>query len=342
MTLRFGNSKRRPGVRIIVIALAALVLAGAARYPPATDMRSHLVKGECADCHADIAREWGKAGHAQSWTSPLYQAYRKEFAAPKECDPCHAPQPLHMTGIGDMPKVRVEDRDRGVDCLTCHLAPDGSMRGPTDGVSPFHKTQREPTLYTMELRLCASCHGQPSVAAHDTVTPYQSSRSFKGGETCQTCHMPEVQRKPSRKSESPKRGGEHTWYGSRDQGLLRSTLLLDAEETKEGLSVYVTNAAAHSLPAAPLREMRLGILVTDAAGKILHSRTTTYRHPLGLDGKPLDPDAGDPRIAAEESRIIPLPVSSAKLRGSLLRVNILYRRHAKGSWISMASLTRRF
>jgi len=301
-------------------------------------MRGHLVDGECADCHPEIWGEWEESGHAKAWTSELYQKARVRYDFPTACDPCHAPKPLHITGMGKAPELRDEYRDSGVDCLACHLGPEGKMHGPGSDPSPFHAVQRDLALYTRRVTVCESCHGQQSVAAHDLVTEYRGSQSARQAETCQRCHMPETNRKPSRFSRRTKRGGSHAFYGSRSQAWLEAALRLDYERTDSGITVYVMNSAAHSVPGAPLRAMQLGILITAADGEVLHSDVKLYTHPLDAAGAVIEGKAGDDRLKAEETRAIDVALGAAELDGARLAVSVLYRRHDDDPWTQIASL----
>lgn len=333
----------RVALLVAIVTLAgSLVYVGLAQrgLPTTEEMRGHLVNGECADCHTEIWNEWQESGHAQAWTSELYGRLKTRHDFPNDCDPCHAPKPLHITGMGEMPELRDEDRDRGVDCLACHLGPEGKMHGPHNDPSPFHATQRDLALYTRRITVCESCHGQKTVMAHNQVAEFRESRSAAQAETCQRCHMPETTRKPAKYSRREKRSATHTFLGSRNQGWLENALRLDYERTPDGLTVYVMNSAAHSVPAAPLRAMRLGILVTSATGDVLHGDVKLYTHPLGVDGAVIDPDVPDDRLTAEEAREFPVPLDPALLDGSKLTVSVLYRRHDDDPWTQIASLTQ--
>ncbi|MDA1190787.1 MAG: multiheme c-type cytochrome, partial [Candidatus Poribacteria bacterium] len=310
--------------------------------PSANEMRAHLNEGKCADCHPDVWKEWEKSGPAQAWTSELYQSIRKQYDHANDCDHCHSPKPLHMTGIGELPQLRDDNRERGVDCLTCHLGADGAMRGPHADSSPFHKTIREPVLYTRQTTLCASCHGQPKVMAHNQVKEFAESGLPRQGETCQKCHMPEVTRKPSRFSRSAKPSGRHTWEGSRSQARLENTFLLDYLDDDTAVTVLLTNGAGHAVPAAPLREAQIGLLVVGANGSVLYSKVERHRHPLNVDSKPLEPKIEDTRLKVGETREYVIPLTRSARRGAELTASVLYRRSTGAEWTQMAALKQRF
>ena len=324
---------------LLAVASSAYVARAQRDLPTAEEMRDHLVSGECADCHREIWGEWEASGHAKAWTSELYQKTRVRYEFPTDCDPCHAPRPLHITGMGEAPELRDEDRDRGVDCLACHLGPEGKMHGPGSDPSPFHAVQRDLALYTRRVTVCESCHGQPSVAAHDVVTEYRESQSSRPAETCQRCHMPETNRKPAKYSRRKKRGGSHAFLGSRSQAWLEGALRLDYDRTDSGVTVYVMNAAAHAVPAAPLRAMQLGILITAADGGVLHSDVKLYTHPLDVAGVAVEAGARDDRLQAAEARAIEIALDGSALDGAKLTVSALYRRHDDDPWTQIASLT---
>lgn len=340
--------KRRLAAAAVFAALfafaAAWVLHAQKSYPDASEMRAHMEEGKCADCHQEIWKEWEASGHAQAWESKLYQKLRAQYEdAPKACDPCHAPQPILITGAGakltkenpyPMPLLRSEGKKSGVDCLTCHLDADGAMKGPYSDPSPFHKTKASNVYFTRQIQLCGSCHGQPKVAAHNQV----KDRAEGSRETCQQCHMPETQRKPSQYSAEIKRSASHAFLGSRSKEFLQSAYYLDYETTEEGVQLYVTNAADHPVPAAPLREIELQVQIAAADGAVLHDARETYRHPLDEGGKPVQPGAKDMRLKANETRVIAVPVNRARLKGAKLNAAIRYRRTADDPWVLMTEL----
>ena len=330
-------------LRVAVIGcVAALGLTGAwvlraqKTYPSAEQMRAHMNDGKCADCHESIWKEWEKSGHAQAWKSKLYQKMRKKYEkeAPKSCDPCHAPQPILMTGVGKMPLLREEGKETGVDCLSCHLDADGAMKGPYNDPSPFHQTKPSNVLYTRQIKICASCHGQPKVLAHNQIAEREKSNK----ETCQRCHMPETERKPSRYSAKKKRSGAHTFPGSRDKKFLQSVFHLDYDLSSEGLTAFISNAADHAVPASPLREIELRIAVISSGGGVLYDKREIHRHPLDEAGKRVLPKGGDIRLKGSETRAVRIPLSAADLKGASLIVSARYRRSPEDKWVPMSEL----
>jgi len=88
----------------------------------------------CTTCHADIAKDFRHAFHAQQGV---------------ECEQCHGPGSLHVQGGGDISKIisfshRSADEANGV-CLSCH-AKDAAVRNWTAGLHAANKIR------------CIDCH----------------------------------------------------------------------------------------------------------------------------------------------------------------------------------------
>ena len=131
------------------------------------------------------------------------------------CDPCHAPQPILITGIGKMPKLREADRDSGVSCLVCHVDAKGAMHGPPASVDAVVHANITDKAHQTPIELCGSCHGQPSVPKYNQLASFKHSPAEKAGKNCATCHMPAIKRLQSLRSYEPMLGGRHTWVASR-------------------------------------------------------------------------------------------------------------------------------
>ena len=78
--------------------------------------RDFTQKKMCKRCHPAIWREWERSMHAKAWEDPIYQeAASRVEDREKKCDPCHAPEPILITGIGKMPKpARQRSEVRGL------------------------------------------------------------------------------------------------------------------------------------------------------------------------------------------------------------------------------------
>ena len=215
-------------------------------------------EGKCKSCHPAIWREWEKSMHAQAWGDEIYQAAAKTVKdRQKSCDPCHAPEPILVTGIGKMPKLRNGQRNSGVSCLVCHLDENGAMHGPpASAETNFHANVTDP-IYTSPTKLCATCHGQPSVPEHDQVSSFLESRYTTEKKSCATCHMPVVNRMQSTASYESTKGRKHTWRGSRSVAQLKSAAMLKIAFEGQKATVILQNKTGHLLPGGTLRTILL-------------------------------------------------------------------------------------
>ena len=121
--------------------------------------------------------------HAKAWVDEIYQAAAEQITDREtKCDQCHAPQPILITGVGNMPKLRDEQREAGVSCLVCHLDAHGTMNGPPASAETYFHANRTNPIYTQPTVLCGTCHGQQSVPEHDQVSSFLNSK-FADGDT---------------------------------------------------------------------------------------------------------------------------------------------------------------
>lgn len=225
-------------------------------------------EGKCKSCHPAIWREWEKSMHAQAWVDEIYQAAAKTVKdRQKSCDPCHAPEPILVTGIGKMPKLRNGQRNSGVSCLVCHLDENGAMHGPpASAETNFHANVTDP-IYTSPTKLCATCHGQPSVPEHDQVSSFLESRYAAEKKSCATCHMPVVNRMQSTASYESIKGRKHTWRGSRSVAQLKSAAMLKIASSGNKATVILQNKTGHLLPGGTLRTIILEVTHLAPDGK---------------------------------------------------------------------------
>lgn len=217
-------------------------------------------EGKCKSCHPAIWREWEKSMHAQAWVDEIYQEAAKQIADREtSCDPCHAPEPILVTGIGKMPKLRNVQRETGVSCLVCHMDADGAMHGPQASAETYFHANVTDAAYTAPTTLCSTCHGQPSVPEHDQVSSFQRSSFAAEKKSCATCHMPTVKRLQSTASYESIKGRKHTWRGSRSVAQLKRAATLTIELAGEKVSVVLQNKTGHVLPGGALRTMVLEV-----------------------------------------------------------------------------------
>ena len=223
----------------------------------------------CKRCHPAIWREWERSMHAKAWEDPIYQdAASRVEDREKKCDPCHAPEPILITGIGNMPKLRSEDRKYGVSCIVCHIDAHGAMHGPHESTSPMYHANVTSEAHAKPTELCATCHGQPNVPEHDLVTSFRNSPAAEKGLDCASCHMPAVKRSLSVHSYEAVTVRRHTWIGSRSVSKLRSAAGLKITRMEGESTVHLTNKAGHLLPGGILRTIVLDVTIFDTNGTV--------------------------------------------------------------------------
>ncbi len=214
---------------------------------------------ECRPCHEAVYSEWKRSYHGMAWTDPMVQALSKGFRM-TECIDCHAPQPIHITGVDKRVAPRQHGRGDGVDCLTCHLLADGisvaaSRDVDTSLVAGACRPQKEATMDVSTV--CAGCHNQ-----HETVDELLAS----GVEAeCQTCHMPEVERVSG---DAAVPGRSHVFPGAHSEEMHRRALELKVRIADGRVIAEITNVgAAHKVPTdARHRSYNVWISAWDSRG----------------------------------------------------------------------------
>jgi hypothetical protein len=225
---------------LLLVALALWIVLLVFRPPaPAAAPRRFASSQECRACHAALFAEWEASQHARSWTNPEVRALSNDFAN-TDCIDCHAPRPLFETGVGKRVLPRAARRAEGVDCIACHLLPDGRVAGTVtnDAVACRPIEVRE----LVKPEFCAACHDQ-----HQTVEQWRASAWAAEGVDCSGCHLPERERAlPGGGSAA---GRDHGMWGGHDLALVASAVALRARRAGGAVVVEVENVrAGHHFP----------------------------------------------------------------------------------------------
>ncbi len=203
----------------------------------------------------------------------------------RSCNVCHFPEPFKLPDLDQLdiakPKARPSDKEvGGLTCASCHLTPDGKMRGPFH-VKARHQTVEDPKMKTSAM--CAHCHalGKRAVGKQ-TQTFLEWQEDFHkpglGSQHCQDCHMPRTLRKSAEDFNVPVRAvARHLWTGGHSPQRLRSALTLvvvQVEEDRPDLEFHVINiGAGHSVPTGSNRRaVYLKADVFDKSGKPVASQ----------------------------------------------------------------------
>ncbi len=275
--------------------------------------------------------------HAFAGIEPYPIHAREAEESGKSCNVCHFPEPFAIPDINTIemvkPKGRAKEKEMGgLTCASCHLTPEGKIRGPYSVKAP-HETAADPAIQTSAM--CAYCHSMGKrVAGKQTQTFLEWRDDFNkpglGRQQCQDCHMPRTMRKVAEDFANPERAvARHLWTGGRSQQRLASALsmaITQPDEGKAGLAFHVINiGAGHSVPTGSNRRaIYLNVEVTDSRGETVASKEWMFAPwygPRPDDRKFLEedmkrPDAiaaaqadaqgpHEPIIRAGEERILP-------------------------------------
>ena len=210
-----------------------LVLVFSPSAPPA-EPQTFTSSTQCRDCHAEVYSEWEVSWHAQAWDDPDVRALSENFSN-TDCIDCHAPRPIFETGVGNRVLPRSSRRGEGVDCIACHVLPEGGVAGtiakPSAPCAPVQKVDLQRPEY------CGVCHDQ-----HKTVEQWKASSFYEKGIGCIDCHMPF-------RNGDPNQGRDHTCHGGHDMELVRSAVEVRGRREAGRWVIEIENVAAgHSFP----------------------------------------------------------------------------------------------
>jgi len=277
------------GIALCALGLVFLFEVFRPGGAPVAESRTFASSAECRACHAEVYAEWETSQHAQSWTNPAVRMLSNDFAN-QDCIDCHAPRPVFHTGIGERVLPRITRREEGVDCIACHLLPDGRMAGTkTIDSAPCRPVA---TLDLQRPEFCAGCHNQ-----HKTVDQWRESDWPARGEDCSSCHMPF-------RDADPNRGRAHVFPGGHDLVTVQRAVELRGRRVDDRWVIEVENVGAgHSYPTdersrssdlfwRPRGEEKWRHLYrirdpyrteTDLASTLLHANTTLTQEITGPD-----------------------------------------------------------
>jgi len=194
---------------------------------------------QCQECHQELYDEWYGSHHQIAFTNPEVRLLSDDFRK-EECMDCHLPRPLDVTGFGKRTLPRRTHFDEGVSCITCHLGKDGSILSSRDRPE-LPCAPKASEMFAM-VDACASCHNQ-----HGTTDQFRASHYAQQGNTCATCHMPQIER--HRKDGSKYMGRKHVWDGCHNVDSLKSAGKFEVKVEAEELVLSLSNVGAgHNFP----------------------------------------------------------------------------------------------
>jgi len=223
----------------------------------------------CRECHAEIYREWEEDRHSQAWVGALYTVKSKNHTD-TSCFSCHAPRPILETGLDSPAEARQNFRESGINCLSCHQRGDHVVTSGQPGEAPCgpvhdpaYPTDRT-DMQEAVIKFCGVCHN-----LHGTDKEFMSSRYYREGMTCLTCHMGEEVLAPSVTGGPPKTRRAHRFPGGHSPEMLRRAMTIDAHRDGDRIVARVVNrGAGHRVPTdARHRAIRLRVAFFDAYGQ---------------------------------------------------------------------------
>ncbi|MFZ1864747.1 MAG: multiheme c-type cytochrome [Polyangiales bacterium] len=200
-----------------------------------------LTAETCGICHQAIYQEWSVSTHRHAWLDDAQ--FQKELeksrgvADPTHgdvgwlCLNCHTPvvaqQKKLVVGLTngqiDQPEYEVNptfDRALRLDavtCATCHVR-NGIVYGPFGDSNAPHPTAKDENLLRVDV--CTRCHQAERLYSSknlgcffSTGREWATSSFAETGQTCQTCHMPEVERELASGFGAPVRATRRHWFG---------------------------------------------------------------------------------------------------------------------------------
>ena len=196
----------------------------------------------CGACHQEIYEEWKVSTHRRAWTDDAQ--FQAELAKsrgahdPKSqddvgwmCVNCHTPMfnqlPEVVTGLQggkigkptyvENPLYDKDLQDDAITCATCHVR-DGVVYGPYGDTDAPHPTKKDPKLRTEQV--CTQCHQaeaewpERNLGCYFTTGEEWAASTYSDSDqTCQSCHMPAVNRKLAEAFDRPKRKTRRHWFG---------------------------------------------------------------------------------------------------------------------------------
>lgn len=200
----------------------------------------------------------------------------------RSCDVCHFPEAFKIVDIEEptiaKPVARPKDQESiGLTCASCHLTPEGAIRGPHDVHAP-HRTVQNLRMQASDM--CAYCHSLGKrVVGKQTQTFLEWREDFNktglGRQHCQDCHMPRTLRKSAENFDVPVRAvARHLWTGGHSSQRLRTALglvAIQAQKERPDLEFHVINiGAGHSVPTGSNRRaIYLRADIVDSSGNVI-------------------------------------------------------------------------
>jgi hypothetical protein len=232
--------------------------------------------------------------HAAAGREPFPIHAREAEEEGRSCNVCHFPQAFELPDLQQAEIIKPQPRPRteeasGLTCASCHLTPDGKIRGPYTVDAP-HATVADPRMQTAAI--CAYCHALGKrVIGKQTQTFLEWREDFAGlglgRQQCQDCHMPRTTRKTAEPFDVPIRAvARHLWTGGHSTQRLRTALnlvIVQAEAGRPRFELHVINiGAGHSVPTGSNRRaVYLTAQISNGGGTVVATRDWMFAPSYG-------------------------------------------------------------
>jgi hypothetical protein len=266
------------GIRLLVALALCLLLAatiGVTAWRPGREadgigsIEPRLKHEDCRACHAEVWNQWEASFHSRAWKDPNVQAAFQHFGFDRQCQSCHAPQPVFATGLDRPVELRGKEHHSGVNCLSCHGTTEGGVAARrTVADAPCRPVARRELTAS---RTCGTCH----TAIYDD---WKESRYQTAGQSCHDCHMPPSDRReipdPAPNGQQRSGGRSHRWLGGHDAATVRSGATMACRREQDELVVAVHNhATGHNFPGERHNRLLLvQVIERNADGEITLSQ----------------------------------------------------------------------
>ena len=300
-----------PKPRIVLALILCLLLVGlivtgrwaSQRTDQPMQDSAQMVHGDCRQCHEAAFGEWEASFHSRSWADPNVQAAFQHFGFDRKCQSCHAPRPVLVTGMTAQVELREQDRETGVNCVSCHHTSDGR------GVAARRTIPDAPCrpVETPELttsRICGRCHE----AIYDD---WRASRYREESVTCQHCHM--------RQGDDPEGPASHLCRGGHDPRTVRSGVRMECRRSADELIVSLANeTTGHNFPGERHhRVLLVRVIERTPTGEIVLARQEVIK-----DVTPFRGESSAEEIRAGQTAEVRFPVVETP---SVAEVRLLYK-----------------
>ncbi len=245
----------------------------------------YLTNESCKECHEDIYYEYQSSYHSKTYFNDELHRKVADKASEKkyDCAPCHMPAAQNLKALiagQERPSKLYDDQKDAVSCVYCHqiayvrkshefnlnitakqaegYKPNmyGTLEDPDD--SDKHAMLNNP-IYNKNV--CLGCHSHKR-NSHDVLI-FQAIKENQDSTECIKCHMPLVNggaEKTNKKGRTHHHS--HTFPGVHSLDMLQESVEISATNSKNSITVVLTNKMPHPLiiQAARLKYLDIQII----------------------------------------------------------------------------------